>query len=411
VSRESPADAARPSALALALALAPGTLFAGMAGGIVFPIFPIVGKHVGLAPWFIGLILAANRAMRVVCAPFIGMLADRIGGRRTLLLGLVIQLGVIGLYILGLVTHHEGAGFLLGRLLHGPGSACVFVSAQALALQAGGPAHGGSTAGTVRAAIVLGVPIGLVVGGLLSGPLGNTATFGVAGVAVVIALVAGFFTIPDLRGKLAKRPSAWVALKAMRDRRLLAVGSLNFGLGFAAGGMLLTTLALVVDTRHLTIFGRDSEGTSGILMGLMSITDATFTPMLGRVGDRLHAHAKVAIWSLVVMAAGLIAIGCASGLVLTCAGIVAVGLGCAGLGPSVLVLMGLIVPAEQRGLGTGLLQLCGDAGGMLGPLVGTALLEGAILVPYLLTAGLVLALVPVARSLRRVERAAEGAAA
>ena len=42
----------------LALALAPGTLLAGVAGGIVFPIFPIVGLRVGLSLPFIGVILA-----------------------------------------------------------------------------------------------------------------------------------------------------------------------------------------------------------------------------------------------------------------------------------------------------------------------------------------------------------------
>jgi MFS family permease len=116
-----------PSGRAIALALAPGTLLAGIAGGIVFPIFPIIGKEVGLSLMFIGVILAANRATRVITAPAIGVLADRIGGRRTLLLGLAIQIVVMGLYMLGVVIHHEGALFLLGRLLHGPGSGCVFV--------------------------------------------------------------------------------------------------------------------------------------------------------------------------------------------------------------------------------------------------------------------------------------------
>ena len=64
---------------------------------------------------------------------------------------------------LGIVTQRPGPFFLAGRLLHGPGSACVFVSAQALALHSGGALHGGRAAGTVRAAIVLGVPVGLLV--------------------------------------------------------------------------------------------------------------------------------------------------------------------------------------------------------------------------------------------------------
>ena len=56
--------------------------------------------------------------------------------------------------------------------------------------------------------------------------------------------------------------------------------------------------------------------------------------------------------------------------------------------------------------GQGVLQLCGDLGGMLGPLVGTALFAGATELPYALTAVLVCAFIPVALWLRRVERPA-----
>src|SRR5271156_291276 len=105
------------SARSLALALASGTLLAGVAGGVAFPILPIVGLRLGLSLPFIGAILAANRAMRVVSGPFVGVFADRFGGRRTLLVGLAVQIVVLALYSLGIVTHHAGPFFLAGRLL------------------------------------------------------------------------------------------------------------------------------------------------------------------------------------------------------------------------------------------------------------------------------------------------------
>jgi len=102
-----------------------------------------VGLRLGLSLPFIGVILAANRAMRVVSSPVIGVFADRFGGRRTLLVGLAVQIVVLGLFAIGIVAHAAGPFFLAGRLLHGPGSACVFIAAQALALHAGGPSQGG----------------------------------------------------------------------------------------------------------------------------------------------------------------------------------------------------------------------------------------------------------------------------
>lgn len=393
------------AAIRLALLLTPGTLLAGIAGGIAFPILPIVGLRLGLSLPFIGVILAANRAMRVVSSPFVGALADRVGARRTLLAGLALQIIVMTLYALGIVTHRAGALFLVGRLLHGPGSACVFVAAQALALHAGG--HGsrrGGAAAAVRASIVLGVPVGLVVGGLLSVAVGDAATFAVAAAAVLVALGAAWVTVPDLGSPASMRVSRAQTLRAMRDKRLLAVGGLNFALSFAAGGMILTTLALLVHHRHVSVLGMNEQGTAGTLMGLMTIVDAAATPLAGRIGDRLRAHARVATASIALLAPGLALVGISTAVPGMAAGLVLVGLGGAGLGPSLLVLVGEIVPRERRGTGAGVLQLCGDLGGTAGPLVGTALFAGSTSVPYLATAAFVACFFPVAAWLASTAR-------
>jgi MFS family permease len=390
----------------LALALAPGTLLAGIAGGIVFPIFPIVGLRVGLSLPFIGLILAANRAVRVVTSPIIGTIIDRIGGRRTLLIGLAIQIVVIGLYIAGMLTRHPGPCFLAGRLLHGLGSACVFVSAQALALHAVKPGQGGGTAGLVRAAIVIGIPLGLAIGGVLADLVGEVATFAVAGAAVVVALAGAAFTVPDLRTTIPRRTSLAAAVGELRDRRLLAIGSLNFAIGFTAGGMVLSTLTLLVEHHHIVLFGRDAQGTAGLLMGWMTMIDALLTPVAGRLGDRQHAHARVGAAAMVLLVVGLVVIGLVASTAGLALGLALLGLGTAGLGPSLLVLLGELIPLDRRGAGVGLMQLCGDAGGMLGPLIGTALFAGSSVLPYLGTAGLVTCFIPVALWLARLERRA-----
>ncbi|HEY3818479.1 MAG TPA: MFS transporter [Polyangiaceae bacterium] len=390
--------------LALALALAPGTLLAGIAGGIAFPILPIAGLRLGLSLPFIGAILAANRAVRVVSGPFVGVLADRFGGRRTLLCGLMVQVVVLGLYALGIVSHRVGPFFLGGRLLQGLGSACVFISAQAMALHAGGPSHSGRSAGTVRAAMVLGIPIGLAAGGLLSDAVGDAATFGIAAAAVVFALVGAYATVPDLRAPLGPRPSLLDTVRRMRDRRLFALGALNLMLNFTVGGMILTTLALLVHDRHISVLSRNEQGTAGLLMAWMIVIDAASTPLAGRIGDRWRAHARVAASAMTFLAAGLAVVGLSSRAAGLAAGLTLVGLGGAGLGPSLLVLMGGIVAREQRGMGVGLLQLCGDVGGVLGPLVGTVLLAGNTASPYLLTSALVVCFMPLALWLASAER-------
>ena len=74
--------------------------------------------------------------------------------------------------------------------------------------------------------------------------------------------------MPDLRAPISIAGLARQhELGALGDRRLLAVGALNFALRFAAGGIVLTTLALLVHDRTLSIFGRNEQGTAGLLMG------------------------------------------------------------------------------------------------------------------------------------------------
>ena len=383
----------------LALALAPGTLLAGIAGGIAFPILPITGVRLGLSLPFIGVILAANRAMRVVFSPLVGVVADRFGGRRTMLVGLSLQIAVMGLYVLGILTRKAGLFFLLGRMLHGPGSACVFVAAQALALHAGGTEHAGKAAGTVRAAIVLGIPLGLPIGGLLAASVGDAAAFAIAGGAIVVALGAAFITVPDLRAPTSRRPPIRQILRELRDRRLFSVGVLNGVLNFAASGVVLTTMALLVEERHLSVLGTSERATAGVLMGLMTIADAVLTPFAGRLGDRRRAHGWVAVLGLALLIPGLLLVGLSPGVVGVAAGLVVLGIGSAGLGPSLLVLMGEIVPRERRGTAAGVLQFSGAVGGMLGPLVGTVLLGASSAIPYLATAALVALTLPFTRVL------------
>ena len=379
-------------------------LLAGVAGGIAFPILPIVGVQSGLPLPFIGIILAANRAMRVISSPIVGALSDRFGGRRTLITGLILQIAVMLLYTLGITTGHPGAYFLAGRILHGPGSACVFVAGQALALHAGGKAHGGRTAATVRAAMAVGVPLGLVAGGILSDRWGNAATFESALVGVVAATLVAGWLVPDLRVALPRRSGKSDLRRAIADRRLLVIGLLNFAATFSAQGMVLTTLSLLVRARRLSLLGFGDQGTTGILMGLMVVSSALIMPLAGRLGDRYSVHAPIALGGLCALLPSLILIALsptASGLL---TGLALMGIALGALSPSLLALVGDSVPDDRRGAAVGMLQLCGDVGGTLGPLVGTVLFAGGLQAPYLLAAGLLACFIPVA--LRLVRRGA-----
>ena len=206
-------------ARAAAFAIAPGVLLAGVGGGMAFPILPIVGVRAGLSLTFIGVILAANRFTRVLVNPFVGSAVDRLGGKRLLIFGLVSQSLVLGCYLLGVVTGHPGALFLIGRLLHGPSSSCVFVAAQTLALNAGGRRHKGVTSGIVRSAMAAGMPVGLVLGGVLAGTFGPSVAFAVSMVAPLAAAAVAAYKLPDLRER-----SSYALLRLVKSSQASPAG-------------------------------------------------------------------------------------------------------------------------------------------------------------------------------------------
>ena len=79
-----------------------------------------------------------------------------------------------------------------------------------------------------------------------------------------------------------------------------------------------------------------------------------------------------------------------------CSGVALIGLSAAALGPSLLALAHAIAPPAHQAQSVGLVQLSGDVGGLLGPIVGTLLAGGDPGTPYVVSAALVLVALPAA---------------
>ncbi|HEX8909772.1 MAG TPA: MFS transporter, partial [Anaeromyxobacteraceae bacterium] len=98
------------------------------------------------------------------------------------------------------------------------------------------------------------------------------------------------------------------------------------------------------------------------------------------------------------------AIAFASTAAALAAGLMLVGAGTGLLAPALLALLSDVTPPETRGSGVAMLQLFGDAGATVGPLLGTVLLSRSDVAAYVGSAALLVLLLPVAAWLGAVER-------
>jgi MFS family permease len=162
----------------------------------------------------------------------------------------------------------------------------------------------------------------------------------------------------------------------LRDGRVTRVVLVNFVAFAAVQGLLLSTLVYVIRNRHFTMGTMSVETASGLALALLLAAGAVSVLWTGRRADRVKTRTTLAIWGLFVMIPGYLLLATTyqlSGLVL---GLLLVGVGMGMVNVPLLALIGDFVSRERRGSAVGVLQLFGDVGGVLGPLIGTPLVLG-----------------------------------
>ena len=179
---------------------------------------------------------------------------------------------------------------------------------------------------------------------------------------------------------------------------------MNFASYLAAQGVVLTTLVLLIHERGIAIGGLSDETASGVFMAAFVLAGVASTPLAGRISDRPGGRAPLVAGGLAAMAAGLLATGFATSAGSLGGGLALVGLGMATVSTPLLALVGDVAPPELRGSVVGAMQLFGDAGATIGPLLGTVLLRRSDVIAYAGTAALLVFVLPVAAWLAVVER-------
>ena len=366
--------------------IVPGVLLSGVGGGMAFPVLPLAALNAGVSLSFIGLIMAANRLVRMVFAPIVGGLVDRFGGRAIFLSGILVNMVVMALFAMGSLTGKEGAFFFSGRLLHGVGSACVFVSAQTLALFAGGKESRGRSTSIVRAAQSSGTPLGFILGGVLVTFLGEVTTFMLAMIALLVAFSVAFLTLPNL-GKIPSGRRDEISPEKLHwNWRFIPLFLMVFVFTFSLQGVLLSTLVLWVHHRHLSIGHLQSQGTAGILLAIEAFCSAGFSLFSGRIADRWGKPALLATIGFCLVFSGLFLFARELRGMELYGALILLGMGAGLVWINLLLFLDTFIPHEMRGRGMGAIQFVGDSGSAIGAFIGPVLMLKGVGAPYSMAA-------------------------
>ncbi len=424
----------RPAGVAALNLLPLGTLVAiiafigGVGGGLVFPILPALGLELGIPGFMVGLILSSNRIARLIFNLPAGHLYHRLGPRLSLTGALLVETVGMLAFSVALSSDVPAAWLLGGRFVYGIGMAFLLVGAQAAVLVGSDKSNRGRQTAAVRVAMNTAVPGGLILGGILADLYSDNAAFlagalvSFAGAILAAALLpSGVSADPkDADHAAPKTPGADLPaaeaehgfLALFRSPGLPALASawtFNFLIFLTVQGALLATLVLVVEKRHVSIFGMEAEGTSGIVMAVMVGVAAVSAFAVGRIIDALPLRSTPLVPSLVGLAAGFAILALANTLPIVLIGAAITGLSYNSVTLPMMALLGDATGERQYGPAVAVFQWCGDVGGTIGPMAGIEIATRLGLTFLYLSLAAVSALaIVVAVWLRRYERRTAG---
>ncbi|GAA4658470.1 MFS transporter [Arthrobacter cryoconiti] len=277
-------------------AVAFAAVFAFMGIGLVDPILPAIAKNLSATPSQVSLLFTSYFLVTAIAMLITGFISSRIGGKKTLLIGLSII--VVFAALSGMSnTVSELVGFRAGW---GLGNA-LFV-ATSLAVMVGVASGGAATAIILyEAALGLGLSLGPLMGALLGGWQWRAPFFGTA-TAMAIAFVLVVILLPktQIPAKKTRLRDPLVAL-SHKGLRTTAGSALFYNYGF------FTILSFVP-----FILGFDAYGIGAVFFG-WGVCVAVFSVFVAPIVQRRFGPTKALMGSLVVLMLVLAGIALAAG--------------------------------------------------------------------------------------------------
>ncbi|MGH3760766.1 MFS transporter [Actinophytocola sp.] len=329
-----------------------GGLFFGYVGlAVAIPVLPrFVRESFDASDFEIGSTVLATGLTALLMRPVAGYLSDRHGHRVVMLSGaLIVAVGGL-LYFLPIGL----AGLIAIRLLLGVGEAALFTAGAVWTVSLAPHNRRGQLIGLYGVSMWGGISVGTFLGAVLV-RFGFEVVWGCsAGVAfVALALIAA---VP------ARAPAGATSGGGRLLLRPAMVPGVALGLASAGYAGLAAFVLLHLEARGI--------GSGAIVLGGFSAVYAGTRLFIGHLPDRLGPR-RVAAWSGIGEAAGLLIIAVAPNLPIAVLGSVVMGVGFSLLHPSLALMVMNRTEASQQGAAIGAYTSFWDLGlAVWGPLTG-----------------------------------------
>ncbi|MDD2466350.1 MAG: MFS transporter [Desulfobulbus sp.] len=347
------------------------------------PIVPLFAASLGADTAQVGLINSAFMCMAGLLSIPSGLLSDRIGRRRPLLVGLLLLSGSSLLLALSRSPLQMGCIYLL----FGVGLAAVTPTLMSYVADITPYGAIGHAFGWYTMALYSGMTLGPAAGGFLAGVYGLRPIFVCSGCLILLIFVVAFVLLPEPPGRHHARQNVGdirtSLINLRHNRRLMACLLLTAGscIGF---GLFVSFVPLYVRSLELPTTA------VGLVCAVQALANALARIPAGWLCDRVEdrrmlVFSGISCFSLATASFGV----CTNLMNLFCAA-AAMGLS---MGIAFTVICALIVdavPARVRGLAMGCYNTCVYLGMMLSAIgLGMLIREHGFRLGFFLTGGII----------------------
>jgi MFS family permease len=371
----------------------------------LYAVLPAQAPALGMSLGAVGLILSANRIVRLLSNPVAGLLLDRRARRPLFLCGM----GLGTLSTLGYLAPGRLWLFLPARLLWGISWSLIYVGAYSMVVDITGPPDRGRASGVLQAFFFAGMALNPLLGGALSDRLGLRPALLACALLSALGLAVAFVALPETRrsgdapepvrvglGPGMALPSRLSALRGLvRRPSMLAAGYLYLLAIFAGEGVVMSTISLFLRYRYGAVVALAGAGlpvatAGGALLALRSSVSILVAPFAGRLSDRAGRWGPLA-WGLAAGVVGMVVLALGQNPLLPVLGVCLVALSGGVLCTILPALVADLAERGSQGAALGALMTAGDLGSAAAPLAAYGLLAVLPLAGTYLLCSLILA--------------------